>query len=88
MSYYFGFFVQIIINFAIYKSEHLTGVIPKNSICSLNENSYYQSYEENINQLCFMFMCLNQSGTSRKTQISYRVSSRPNAMGLPLLLLQ
>lgn len=59
MSYYFGFFEQIITNFAIYKSEHLTGVIPKNSICSLNNNSYYQSYEENINQLCFMFMCLN-----------------------------
>ncbi len=59
MSYYFGFFEQIITNFAIYKSEHLTSPIPKNGICSLNNNSYYQSYEENINQLCFMFMCLD-----------------------------
>lgn len=59
MSYYFGFFVQIIINFAIYKSEHLTSPILKNGICSLNNNSYYQSCEENINQLCFMCMCLD-----------------------------
>ena len=42
MSYYFGFFEQIITNFAIYKSEHLTSPIPEKGICSLNENSYYQ----------------------------------------------
>lgn len=88
MSYYFGFFVQIIINFAIDKKDYLTDTILKNNKCSSNDNSYYQSYEENINQLYFMFMCLDQSGTSRKTQISCRVGSRPNAMGLPLLLLQ